>query len=135
MEEVKQAKTGRSELVELNDEDINRNLHDFQRIPKTKEGIVLLHGENLFQHMINSRNLLCSKYVRLEPNNYLNIEISTEKLQISNLAKQYLRRSKYFQDAMHKSSRKLATRKINVIGNMVGNCSVLTSEENLKRAT
>ena len=34
--EVIQAKTGRSELVELNDEDINRNLHDFQRIPKTK---------------------------------------------------------------------------------------------------
>ena len=29
--EVKQEKTGSSELVELNNEDINRNLHDFQR--------------------------------------------------------------------------------------------------------
>ena len=36
---------------------------------------------------------------------------------------------------MHKSIRKLATRKLTVIGNMVGHCSVLTSEENLKRAT
>ena len=36
---------------------------------------------------------------------------------------------------MHKSSRKLATKKINEIGNMVGHCSVLTSEENLKIAT
>ena len=71
--DVKQANTGRSELVELNDEEINRNLHDFQRIPKTKEGIVLLHGGKLFQHMIKFRNLLCSKDGRLEPSKYLNI--------------------------------------------------------------
>ena len=46
--EVKQAKTGRSELVKLNDEDININLHGFQKIPKTNEGIVLLHGGGFF---------------------------------------------------------------------------------------
>ena len=46
--EVKQAKTGRSELVKLNDKEINRNLRDFQRIPRTKEGIVLLHGKKYF---------------------------------------------------------------------------------------
>ena len=33
---------------------------------------------------------------------------------------------------MQNSSRKLATRKINVIGNMVGHFSFLTSEENTK---
>ena len=46
--EVKQAKTGRSELVKLNDEDININLYGFQKIPKKKEGIVLLHGGGFF---------------------------------------------------------------------------------------
>ena len=32
--EVKQAKTVRSELVDLNDEEININLHGFKRITK-----------------------------------------------------------------------------------------------------
>ena len=36
---------------------------------------------------------------------------------------------------MQKSSRKLATRKFNVIGNMVGHCSVITREGNIKIAT
>ena len=36
---------------------------------------------------------------------------------------------------MQKPSRKIATRKLNVIGNMLGHRSVLTSEENLKRFT
>ena len=36
---------------------------------------------------------------------------------------------------MQKSGRKPATRKLNVIGNMVGHCNVLTSEKNLKRST
>ena len=36
---------------------------------------------------------------------------------------------------MQKLSRKLATSKPNVIGNMVGHCSVLNREENTKRAT
>ena len=105
------------------------------RIPKTKEGIVLLHGENLFQPMINFINLLCRKDGKLKPSKYLNIEISNYQIQNLNLAKQYLRRSKKFQDSMQKSSRKLATRKLNVIGNMVVHCSVLTSEENIKRDT
>ena len=87
-----------------------------------------MHGGELFQHMVNLKNLLCRKDGRLEPSNYLNIEISTDKLQILNLAKQDLRRSTIFQDAMQKSSRKLATRKLNAIGNMVGNFIVLTSE-------
>ena len=85
-EEVKQANTGRSELVELNNEEINRNIHYFQIIPKTKEGISLFHGEKLFQHLINFINLLCIKDGRLEPSNYLNLEISTGQLQILNLA-------------------------------------------------
>ena len=36
---------------------------------------------------------------------------------------------------MQKSSRKLATRKLNMIVDMVGHCSALTSEDNLKRDT
>ena len=35
---------------------------------------------------------------------------------------------------MEKSSRKLATRKLNVIGNLTGHSSVITSDENLRRA-
>ena len=85
--------------------------------------------------MINFINLLCRKDGKLKPSKYLNIEISNYQIQNLNLAKQYLRRSKKFQDSMQKSSRKLATRKLNVIGNMVVHCSVLTSEENIKRDT
>ena len=94
-----------------------------------------MYGEKLFQHMINIRNLLCIKDVRLESSKYLNLEISTDQLQILNLDDQDLRRSTILQNAMQKSSKKISTRKINVIGNMVGHCSVLISEENLKRAT
>ena len=75
--EVKQSNTGRSELFKLNDEEINMNLHDFQRIPKTKEGIVPLHGKKI-QHMINFRNLLCRKDGRLKLSKYLNLEIITD---------------------------------------------------------
>ena len=85
--------------------------------------------------MLKFRNLLCRKYGKLEPSKYLNIEISTDKIQILNFDEQDLRRSTIFQDAMQKSSRKLATRKPNMIGKMVGHCSVITSEENLKRST
>ena len=85
--------------------------------------------EKIFQHMINFIHLLCRKDGRIEPNKYLNIEISTDQIQILNLSEKDLRRSKYFQDVMQKSNRKLATRKINVIGNMVGHFSVLTSEK------
>ena len=53
---------------------------------------------------------------------------------ILNLAEQDLRRSLIFCDAVQSSNRKLTTRKLNVIGNMVGHCSVLTSDENLRRA-
>ena len=128
-EEVKQAKTGRIELVELKDEEINRNLHDFLIIPKTKEGIVLLYEAKLFQHMKNFINLFCRKVGRLEPSSYLDLEISTDQSQILNLSKQDLRRSTNLQDSIQKSSRKLATRKLNVIVNMVGHCSVLTNEK------
>ena len=38
-----------------------------------------------------------------------------------------------FRDAMQSSNRKLATIKLNVIGNIVGHCSVLASDENLRR--
>ena len=92
-------------------------------------------GGGLFQHMINFRNLLCRKDGELKPSDYLNPEISTDQLQILNFSKQDLRRSTIFQDDMQKSSSKLATRKFNLIGNMVEKCSVLTSEENLKGAT
>ena len=82
--------------------------------------------------MINFINLLCRKDGRIEPRKYLNLEISTDQLQILNLAEQDLRGSTTFQYAMKKSIRKLATRKLNVVGNMVGNCSVLTSEKSIK---
>ena len=78
--------------------------------------------------MINFGNLLCSKDGRLEPSKHLNLEISTDQVQILNLADQDLRRLTISRDAMQNSSRKLATRKLDVIGNMVGYCSVLTGE-------
>ena len=78
--------------------------------------------------MINSGNIICIKDGGLEPSKYLNPEISTDPLKNLNLSKQDLRRSKKFQDAIQKSSRKLATRKLNMIVNMVGNCRVLTGE-------
>ena len=85
--------------------------------------------------MINFRNLLFRKDGELEPSDYLNPEISTDQLQLLNFSKQDLRISTIFQDDMQNSSSKLATRKLNSIGNMLGHCSVRTSEENLKRAT
>ena len=88
-----------------------------------------MYGGELFQHIINFINLLCSKDGKLEPIKYLNVEIITDQLQILNLTKQDLRRSTIFQYTMQKSGRKPATRKLNVIGNMVGHCSVLTSEK------
>ena len=84
--------------------------------------------------MVNFRNLRCSKNGKLEPSSYLHLEISMDQEKILNLAEQDLRRSLIFRDAMQSSNRKLATRKLNVIGNMVGHCSVLTSDENLRRA-
>ena len=70
--------------------------------------------------MMNFRNLLCRKDGRLEPRKHLNLEISTDQLQMLNLANRGLRRLTIFQDVMQKSSKKLSTRKLNVIGNMVG---------------
>ena len=122
------------QLVELNDKDINRKIHYFQIIPPPK-GIVLLYEEKLFKHMINFRNLPCIKDRSLEPSKYLNIEISNNQLQNLNVSEQDLKGSIFFQYAMQKSNRKLATRKLNMIANMIGHFSVLTSEENLKRAT
>ena len=86
-----------------------------------------MRGGGLFQRMINFKNLLCRKDGRIEPSKYSNIEISTDQIKILKLTKQDLRRATIFQDAMQESSRKLATRKLNAIGNMVGHCSILTS--------
>ena len=134
--EVKKAKMGESYTVEVvkNKDDVNLNLNAFQRIPKNTDGVVLLHGEELFKHMVNFRNLRCSKNGKLEPSSYLHLEISMDQEKILNLAEQDLRRTLIFRDAMQSSNRKLATRKLNVIGNMVGHCSVLTSDEHLRRA-
>ena len=84
--------------------------------------------------MVNCRNLSCSKDGKLEPSSYLHLEIRIDQNIILNLAEQDLRRSNIFHDAMQMSSRKLSTRKLNVIGNMVGHCSVFTRNENLRRS-
>ena len=83
--------------------------------------------------MVNCRNLSCSKDGKLEPSLYLHLEIRTDQNIILNLAEQDSRRSNIFHDTMQMSNRKLSTRKLNVIGNMVGHCSVLTRNENLRR--
>ena len=116
------------------DVNVNNNLSVFQRIPKSPDGSLLSYGDQLFQHIVRYLNMMCNKDGKLEPSKYLGLEISSEQLQILNLAEQGLRRSNTFQDAMGKSSRKLATRKLNVIGNLTGHSSVITSDENLRRA-
>ena len=85
--------------------------------------------------MINFRKSLCKNDGRLEPSKNLNIEICIDQFQLLNFDEKDLRKSTVFQDAMQNSIRKLATSNLNVIGNMVEHCSVLTSEENLKRDT
>ena len=95
--------------------------------------ISVKNGDRLFQHMVRFRNMMCSKDGKLEPSKYLGLEISSEQLQILNLVEQDLRILNIFQDAMEKSSRKLATRKLNVIGNLTGHSSIITSDENLRR--
>ena len=84
--------------------------------------------------MINLKYLLFIKDGRLESSKYIKLEISTDQLQILNLSEKDLRRSKFFQDVIQKSIRRLGSRILNLIGNMVGNCSVLTNEKNLKRS-
>ena len=84
--------------------------------------------------MVEFRNNICSVDGRLEPSKYLDLEVSSDQNKLLNLAEQDIRRSTIFQEAMMKSNRKLATRKLNIIGNMAGHCSVLTSNENIKRA-
>ncbi len=93
----------------------------------------MLYGDQLFQHMVRFWNMMCSKDGKLEPSKYLGLEISSKQLQILNLAEQDLRRSNIFQDAMGKSSRKLATRELHIIGKLRGHISLITSDENLRR--
>ena len=84
--------------------------------------------------MVRFWNMMYSKDEKLEPSKYLGIYISSEQLQILNFVEHDLQKSNIFRDAMGKSSRKLATRKLNVIGNLTGQSSVITSGENLRRA-
>ena len=90
----------REKVWDLDDDDpkldINRDLSYFQRIPTNSDGVILLHGDKLFEHMIRYRNMICSKDGRLEPSKYLDLEISSDQSKILFLAEHDLRRSTIF---------------------------------------
>ena len=87
-DEVKRAKNERSGIHEGNSDNVNINsgLNSFQRIPKTKDGVPLLLGQYLFDHMVEFRNNICSVDGRLEPSKYLDLEVSSGQNKLLNLA-------------------------------------------------
>ena len=87
-EAVKRAKNERSGIHEGNSDNVNINsgLNSFQRIHKTKDGVPLLLGQDLFDHMVEFRNNICSVDGRLEPSKYFDLEVSSDQNKILNLA-------------------------------------------------
>lgn len=118
----------------------NDGLDTFQLIPKEADGRPKLTGMDLFQHMVTIRNVNHSRvdedgqHVKIIPSTELNVEISSDALKCIQPTQSELRRANILHDSFGKRAiRKCAKRKLNNIGNIVGQCAVVNDETNMAR--
>jgi len=118
----------------------NDGLDTFQLIPKEADGRPKLTGMDLFQHMVTFRNVNHSRvdedgqHVKIIPSTELNVEISSDALKCIQPTQSELRRANILHDSFGKRAiRKCAKRKLNNIGNIVGQCAVVNDETNMAR--
>lgn len=115
-------------------------LDAFQLIPKDSEGNSKLSGEELLQHMCRYRNEQNSKalgdgsLMRLQPSAGLDLDINEESIRMIQPTMADLGRGAIIRDACGTNAkRKCAKRKLSNIGTIVGQSSVVNSDENMKR--
>ena len=118
----------------------NDGLDTFQMIPKEADGRPKLTRMDLFQHMVTFRNVNHSRvdedgqHVKIIPSTELNVEISSDALKCIQPTQSELRRANILHDSFGKRAiRKCAKRKLNNIGNIVGQCAVVNDETNMAR--
>ena len=118
----------------------NDGLDIFQLVPKTAEGNSKLSGIDLFNHMITYRNVNAAeidddgKGVPCKPSANLDLAIAHDSISCIHPTDSHFRRSAILKDAVgDRAIRKCAQRKLNNIGNVIGQCAVVNSQENMAR--
>ena len=119
---------------------LDSGLDMFQLHPKDEDGKAKLSGNELFDHIIKFRNrneaaeARDGTFVRVQPNDGLNVELHDDSLECIQPTASELRMGAVMKDSIGvRAKRKCAKRKLNNIGTIVGHSGVVNSEENRKR--
>jgi len=118
----------------------NDGLDHFQLIPKTTKGKSKLAGEDLFKHVVTFRNVNNVELAdngdpkKLLPSDSLDVELSRDGIKCIQPNASELRRAAILRDSFGEQAiRKCAKRKLNNIGNIVGQSTVVNSDENIRK--
>ena len=119
---------------------LDGGLDDFQLIPRDASGNPKLSGEELLNHMCRWRNVKHAKDaepgegVRVEPTVGLNVELYEDSLECIQPSEGELRRGAILRDSFgNRAARKCAKRKLNNLGAIVGQATVVNSMENMEK--
>ena len=130
--EVKEAQT---EIVQQNE-----RLDDFQLIPNDSNGNPKLSGMALFEHMCKFCNVQAGKgtkdgqLVRIMPLKHLNVEVSSDAMDCIQPLESELCWVAIMRDSFgEKAKRKCAQRKLNNLGLIIGQTTVVNSEQNMAK--
>ena len=127
-EDVQEAMTGAAKQSD--------GLDDFQLVPKDARGNPKLKGIELLDHMCRLRNRRSVEEGndRVEPTSGLDISLQPDSLQMIQPTIEEMRHGNILRDHYgERAKRKCAQRKLNNIGLVVGQSTVVNSVENMKR--
>jgi hypothetical protein len=109
-------------------------LDDFQLVPKDAEGKPKLLGEDLLMHMIKRRNAKFAKEIRCGPTPALDVHLYDDSLEMIQPTAEDVRRGRILEDHCgERAKKKCAKRKLNSIGLVVGQSTVVNSAKNMAR--
>ena len=109
-------------------------MDDFQLVPKNAEGKPKFLRETLLEHMIKRRNAKFLKEVRRGPTPGLDVHLYSDSLEMIQPTAEDMRRARILEDHCgERAKRKCAKRKLNSIGLVVGQSTVVNSAENMAR--
>ena len=109
-------------------------MDDFQLVPKDAEGKPKFVRDELLEHMIKRRNEKYAKDVRCGPTPWLDVHLYPDSLEMIQPTAVDMRRGRVLEDHCgEQAKRKCAKRKLNSIGLVIGQSTVVNSAENMAR--
>ena len=109
-------------------------MDDFQLVPKDAEGKPKFVRDKLLDRMIKRRNAKYEKEVRRGPAPWLDVHLYPDSLEMIQSTAEDMRRGRILQDHCgERAKRKCAKRKLNSIGLVIGQSSVVNSAESMAR--